>query len=771
MLFLLFSCQNRTEEIIYKNASADVQDRVEDLLSRMTLEEKIMQVQCYWNKKRSLIDSSGLFQKDSANIYLKNGIGQIGRPSEGINGGGKLGRTPKENAIFTNAIQKYLIEETRLGIPAIFHEECLHGHAARNATSFPQPIALASSWDIELVESLFSMTAKEARVRGTHQALTPVLDVCREPRWGRVEETYGEDPYLVGEIGLAAIYGFQGRNNGKIDSLHVMATLKHLTGHGQPEGGNNISPANLSKRTILETFLPPFKKAILKGNAKSVMASYNEIDGVPSHANKWLLKEILRKEWGFDGTVVSDYYAVRELHDRHKIVADWKSAAIIALETGIDIELPDPEAYPFLKDAIEQNEVDEKLLDIAVARILTQKFELGLFENPYVNIENAEKIVGSDAHAQLALKGAEESIILLQNKENLAPINISEYKTIAVIGPNADKHLLGGYSDKPKYVISFLEGLKEKIGNDVTILYEEGCGITQAGSWYEDPVIKTDPDEDRKKIERAISAAQKADLVILVLGGNELTSREAWAESHMGDRTNLQLPGLQDELIDAIAGLNKKTIAFLFNGRPLATTNLKNKVNTIFECWYLGQEAGRATANVLTGEVNPSGKLPISIPRSVGHIPVFYNYKPTARRGYLWDDVSPLWAFGFGLSYTDFTMSDLKLSSDTIQKSESATVSVVLKNTGAVKGKEVIQLYIRDIISSVTRPVKELKAFKKIELNPGEEKLVTLEITPESLSFFNLENKWVVEPGRFEIMVGNSSLDKDLEKTILTVTR
>ena len=769
LILLLSACKNDNSGISYKDASLTVEDRVKDLLQRMTLDEKLMQVQCYWQRKNSLTDSLGVFQKDSATIYLKGGIGQIGRPSESFEGVGGNGRLPKNNAIFTNAIQKYLLEETRLGIPAIFHEECLHGHAAKNGTSFPQPIGLASTWNPELVESLFSMTALEARSRGTHQALTPVLDVCREPRWGRVEETYGEDPYLVGEIGLAAVYGFQGRNDGQIDSNHIIATLKHLTGHGQPEGGNNISPANLSKKTILEVFLPPFKKAITIGKAKSVMASYNEIDGIPSHANSWLLDDILRKEWNFEGTVVSDYFAVRELHDRHRVVPDWKAAAITSLRTGVDIELPDPEAYPLLKEAIMNSEIPENLLDKAVSRTLRHKFELGLFENPYVDPERAEDIVGNKAHAELALKAAEESIILLQNKGGIAPIDPSNYKNIAVIGPNADKELLGGYSDKPKYVVTFLEGLKEKLGDKVNITYAEGCGITEAGSWYKDPVIKTKPEEDLKKIEEAVKIARKADLVILVLGGNELTSREAWVESHLGDRTDLQLPGLQDKLIDAIAELNKKTIAFLFNGRPLATTNLKEKVPVIFECWYLGQEAGRATANVLTGDINPSGKLPISIPRSVGHIPAFYNYKPTARRGYLWDDVTALWPFGYGLSYSKFSIGEPVFSKDTIKKGGSVKVTVAVKNTGDREGKEVIQLYIRDLISSVTRPVKELKAFKKISLSPGEEQIIEFELNPDSFSFFNNNDRWVLEPGEFEIMVGNSSLDSDLKKRILNI--
>ncbi|MCB0518824.1 MAG: glycoside hydrolase family 3 C-terminal domain-containing protein [Lewinellaceae bacterium] len=768
LTFLTASQKTGTERLFYKDASQSTDARVNDLLAKMTLEEKLAQIQCIWQKKAAFIDSKGDLLPDSAAVYLKNGIGQIGRPSEGFDRSKNTGRNAAEMARFTNQIQKYLVENTRLGIPAMFHEECLHGHAAKDATSFPQPIGLGSTWNRQLVENLFTMTAREARVRGTHQALTPVVDVVRDPRWGRTEETYGEDPYLCGEIGLAAIFGFQGRGE-TIGNEHVVATLKHMTGHGQPEGGNNISPADVPERMVREMFLPPFKKCVQQGHVRSIMPSYNEIDGVPSHASKWLLQDILRGEWGFKGNIVSDYYAIRELCDRHHTVPDHQAAAIQSLTTGVDLELPEQETYHLLKAVFEKGELPMSVLDTAVARNLRQKFELGLFENPYVDEAKAAAEVGSEKNAKLALQAAEEAMVMLQNNNSLAPISTDKYKTIAVIGPNADKELLGGYSDHPKYFVTVLQGIRDKVGSKARILYAEGCGITQPGSWYLDPVNPTDPAEDRKKIAAAVAIAKQADLVILAVGGNELTSREAWAETHLGDRTNLEMVGLQNELIDKIAATGKPIIGLLFNGRPLAVQNLSAKASTVFECWYLGQECGRAVANVLFGDVNPSGKLPISFPRSVGHIPAYYNYKPTARRGYLWDDVSPLYAFGYGMSYTSFVIGEPKLEKSTIGQRDNAVVSVEVKNTGNRAGKEVVQLYIHDKVGSVTRPVKELKGFEKIALQPGESKTVKFTLTPEELSMWDIDMKWVVEPGEFDIMVGSSSRTEDLKTTVLTV--
>jgi beta-glucosidase len=760
----------RPQKPAYLNPGLSPQRRTRDLLSRMTLKEKAAQMLCIWQQKsKTLLDENGDFDPQKARKHFRQrvGLGQVGRPSDA----GK-GKNARRMAELTNAIQRFFIENSRLKIPVIFHEECLHGHAAIDATSFPQPIGLGATFDPELVHRLFEMTAEEARIRGTHQALTPVVDVAREPRWGRVEETYGEDPYLVACMGIAAVRGFQGDATFK-DKKHIIATLKHFAAHGQPESGTNCAPVNVSERTLREVFLSTFKQAIQKGGAISVMASYNEIDGVPSHANKWLLRDVLRKEWGFKGFVVSDYFAIRELNERPEIfgnhlAADGKEAAALAVKAGVNIELPDPDCYPNIIGLVKGGILKESVIDELVAPMLLWKFKLGLFEDPYVDPDSAERIVGCDAHRELALQAARETITLLKNDGDVAPLDTRKIKTIAVIGPNADRQLLGGYSGQPKHYCTVLEGIRKRAGA-IRVVYHEGCKITIGGSWQQDAVVPGDAEEDRKNIRDAVKVARKADIVILAVGGNEQTSREAWALNHMGDRASLDLVGRQDELIDAIAATGKPIIAILFNGRPLSIRKLAERAQAIFECWYLGQETGQAVAEAIFGDINPGGKLPITIPRSVGHLPAYYNFKPAARRGYLFDDISPLYAFGFGLSYTTFEFGKPQLDKTVIRSNESTTVRVDVTNTGQISGDEVVQMYIRDKVSSVTRPVKELKGFGRITLAAGHTATITFDITPEHLAFHNIDMKYAVEPGEFDIMVGNSSRDQDLQKVTLRV--
>ncbi len=662
-----------------------------------------------------------------------------------------------------------------MGVPVIFHEECLHGHAAIDSTSFCQPIGLAATFDPQLVERLFTMTALEARVRGTHQALTPVVDVARDPRWGRVEETYGEDPHLVTQMGIAAVRGFQGDLSFR-NKRHVIATLKHFAAHGQPESGMNCAPVNVSLRVLRETFLATFKSCIQEAGAISVMASYNEIDGVPSHANKWLLRDVLRKEWGFKGFVVSDYYSIWELHDRpdthgHFVAADKREACTLSVTAGVNIELPEPDCYLHLVELVKKRVLKESQLDELVAPMLYWKFKLGLFDDPYVDPDEAERIVGCDEHRKLALEAAHKTIALLKNDGGLAPLNVDQIKSIAVIGPNAGRCLHGGYSGVPKHNVSVLDGIKSKVGDRVNVLYSEGCQITKPGHWNQDEVFPSDPEEDRRKITEAVEVAKQADVIVLCIGGNEMTSREAWNLRHMGDRTSLDLIGRQQELVEAMLATGKPVIAVLFNGRPLAINHLSQHVPVIFECWYLGQESGHAVADVLFGDFNPGGKLPITVPRSAGHLPAFYNYKPSARRGYLFDDVSPLYAFGFGLSYTTFSFGLPRLEKKKIRRNGKTRVLIDVMNTGQTRGDEVVQMYIRDRVSSVTRPIKELKGFKRITLEPGETQSVALDITPDLLAFYDIDMKFVVEPGEFEIMIGNSSRDGDLQTVVLTVDR
>ena len=757
----------------YRDANTPAARRVEDLLARMTLEEKAAQMMCVWNEKATtLLDAAGNFDVEKARGAFRHGhgLGQVGRPSDA--GGGKNARGQAE---LTNAIQRFFIENSRLGIPVVFHEECLHGQAALDGTSFPQPIGLASTFNPPLVESLYAMTAEESRSRGTHQALTPVVDVARDPRWGRVEETFGEDPYLVARMGVAAVRGFQGDATFR-DKKRVMATLKHFAAHGQPEAGINCGPVDVSMRVLRETFLSTFKTAIHEAGAISVMASYNEIDGVPSHANRWLLRDVLRTEWGFTGFIVSDYYAIWELSNRpdthgHCVAEDKKEAAVLAVRAGVNIELPEPDCYLHLVDLVREGVLQESELDDLVAPMLLWKFKMGLFDDPYVDPDEAERIVGSEASRTIARRAARETITLLKNDGGLLPLDPSSIKSIAVIGPNADRSLLGGYSGKPKYDVTVLDGIRARVGDSMEVSYSEGCKITIGGSWSADAVVASDPEEDRRQIAEAVAVAQRADVIVLAIGGNEQTSREGWSRTHLGDRTSLDLIGRQGELVDAMLATGKPVVVLLFNGRPLSITRLSETVPAIVECWYLGQETGAAVADVLFGDFNPGGKLPISIPRSVGHLPVFYNYKPSARRGYLFDDVSPLYAFGFGLSYTTFTIDNIRLAKDTIGAGESTRVSADVTNTGRVQGTEVVQMYIRDRVSSVTRPIKELKGFKKISLRPGETATVELDITPESLSFYDVDMHYVVEPGDFSIMVGTSSRDEDLHHATLRVER
>jgi beta-glucosidase len=761
-----------TETYPYQNSKLPVAERLADLLSRMTLDEKAAQMVCIWNKKAEmLLDEQGNFDEAKAREHFGHGhgLGQIGRPSD--SGGGKNAR---EMAELTNAVQRFFVEHSRLGIPVIFHEECLHGHAGIDATSFSQPIGLGTTFDPDLVERLYAMTAAEVRARGAQQALTPVVDVARDPRWGRVEETYGEDPYLNGVLGVAAVKGFQG--DGKFaDKKRVIATLKHFAAHGQPESGNNCAPVSISERHLRETFLSTFKRALEDGGAISVMASYNEIDGVPSHANRWLLRDVLRKEWGFKGYIVSDYYAIRELAERpelygHHVAKDSKEAAYLAVKAGVNIELPEPDCYNHLIDLVQEGTLEERELDELLAPMLEYKFKLGMFEDPYADPDEAERLVGCEEHRQLALEAARKTIALLKNEGGIAPLDPNKVGTIAVIGPNADRVLLGGYSGKPKHASTVLEGIRNRLSESAKVLYHEGCKITVGGGWWIDEVIPSDPEEDRRNIAEAVEVARQADVIVLAVGGNEQTSREAWMGNHLGDRTSLDLLGRQDELIDALAALGKPMIALVFGGRPLSIRNLAEQANTIFQCWYMGQVTGEAVAEAIFGDINPGGKLPISIPRSVGHIPVYYNYRPSARRGYLLDDVSPLFPFGFGLSYTRFEYAEPQLAKTTIRPDESTEVSVEITNVGDRAGDEVVQMYVRDRVSTVTRPLKELKGFQRVTLQPGETRRVTLPITFDSLAFFDIDLNYVVEPGEFEIMVGCSSRTEDLKSIVLTVS-
>jgi beta-glucosidase len=556
----------------------------------------------------------------------------------------------------------------------------------------------------------------------------------------------------------------QGQGPG-VDGEHVIATAKHFAAHGQPEGGTNIAPVNLSERILRETHFVTFEAAVKEAGIMSVMPSYNEIDGVPSHANHWLLQKVLREEWGFQGYTVSDYYAIPQMQSLHHVAADKSEAARLAIEAGVDIELPDPDTYPLLVQLVRDGRVSEATLDRAVGRTLRAKFLLGLFENPYVDEERAARIVNSQAHRELAAEAARRSITLLKNDGNLLPLDRSRIRSIAVIGPNADRAHLGGYSDDPGRGVSVLDGVRAKLGNSVRVNYAQGVKITQeGGNWWADTSRLSTPEEDAKLIAEATAAARASDVAILVIGGNEDTNKEAWAENHLGDRDSLELVGRQNDLVRAVLATGKPTVVVLINSGPLAINYVAEHVPAILEGFYLGQETGTGVADVLFGDYNPAGKLPVSFPRSVGQLPIYYNHKPTAKRGYLWTSKEPLFPFGHGLSYTTFEYSAPTISPARIGPAGRAEVSVTVTNTGRRAGDEIVQLYIRDLVSSVTRPVKELKDFRRITLAPGERKTVTFVITPDKLAFLDLNMNRTVEPGWFDIMVGPSSVKHQTAK-------
>ena len=631
----------------------------------MTLEEKLAQIQSAWENpqffkdpKMLFVDEKGAFVPERAAVLMKYGLGEFSRPSEK--------RDPRAMAEFTNTVQKWLKENTRLGIPVLFHDECLHGHVAPKGTSYPQAIALASTWDPSLLHEVFTATAAEARARGVQQCLAPVLDLARDPRWGRTEETYGEDPYLVTRLGVAAITGFQGTGPG-IDKAHVLATAKHFAVHGQPEGGTNVAPGNYSERVIREYFLKPFEAAVIEAHVQSVMPSYNEMDGIPSHSNRHLLQDVLRQEWGFTGLVASDYFGPTELRTIHHIVGDDAAAAKIALESGVDIELPFPGTYPSLLQQVQQGMVAQASIDRAVTRVLRTKFLAGLFDDPYVDADYAEKITNNAEHQQLALKAAHEAIILLKNQDNFLPLAKGKYKHIAVIGPNAADLHLGGYSNQPGRGVSVLQGIKDKVGTSAEVLYSEGCKITETfPDWDADKVVLGDPALNAKRIQEAVKIAQKADVVILALGGNEQTSREAWAPEHKGDRDSLDLLGNQDDLVKAILATGKPMVVFLQHGRPNSINYIAENVPAILDGWYLGQEGGAAVADVLFGDYNPGGHLPITVPRSVGQLPDYYYQKPSAKREFVGTTTEPLFPFGWGLSYSTFKYANVHAEPEAI---------------------------------------------------------------------------------------------------------
>ncbi|MEM2941155.1 MAG: glycoside hydrolase family 3 N-terminal domain-containing protein [Thermoproteota archaeon] len=736
------------ERPVYLDPCAPVELRVKSLLERMTLEEKIAQLQSVWP---SMVIKEALTE-EKLKEFLSIGIGEITRVS------GALEVKPGDGARIANDIQKFLMEKTRLRIPAIIHEECLTGFMARGATVFPQAIGLASTWDPELVEKVASVIRRQMRTSGAHQGLAPVLDVVKDPRWGRTEETYGEDPYLVARMGVAYVKGLQGKDL----KTGIIATVKHFAAHGFPEGGRNCAPVHVSPRELREVFLFPFEAAVKLGGVLSLMNAYHEVDGVPCASSKILLTDILRGEWGFKGFIVSDYFAVRMLENFHHTALDAKDAATQALSAGIDIELPHIDCYggPLL-EALKNGAISEEFLDLAVSRVLSAKFLLGLFENPYVDPESAKSQFDTEADRELALRAARESIVLLKN-DGVLPLKA--VKSIAVIGPNANskRNLHGDYSltahmdsdqNRPSYgevfregavkTVSILEGIRNRAPEGLVIKYSLGCDIAT---------------ESKDGFKEALEIASKSDIIIAVVG--EKSGLFGTGTSGEGcDTPSLRLPGVQEDLVKELCDTGKPVVLILVNGRPISLGWMAERCSAIIEAWYPGEEGGNAVADILFGYYNPGGKLPITFPRDVGQIPLNYNMKPSSFRNYLTMDAKPLFPFGHGLSYTSFEYSALKIEPEKTSTTGQVKICFKVKNAGEYAGDEVVQLYVKDIVASVSRPVMELKGFKRISLEAGETKEVEFTLFTEQLAFYDQYIRLIVEPGMFEVMVGRSSED------------
>lgn len=754
---------------LYKDPRQSTEARVNDLLGLMTLEEKVAQLGSIWVYE---VLTNGDFDNGKAQALMELGLGQVTRL------GGASNSEPRQSAVIGNRVQAFLVKETRLGIPAIVHEECCSGYMARGATLFPQAIGVASSWEPELAEKMAEVVRAQMRAVGAHQALSPVLDVTRDPRWGRVEETYGEDPYLVASMGVGFVRGVQGESF----KDGVLATAKHFLGYGLPEGGMNWAPAHIPERELLEVFAFPFEAAIKEANLASVMNAYHELDGLPCGASRALLTGLLREKLGFGGLLVSDYFAVDMLKAYHYLTADPVEAACLALEAGIDVELPSTDLYKHLVDAVKGGRIAQSLIDTAVKRNLEAKVALGLFEEPYVPEDRAPLVFDTPEQRQLAHELAEKSVVLLKNDHDLLPL-AKDLSNLAVIGPNADtvRNLLGDYTypahiesliemsemdnvfgtpipDKVEAahdflpITSILDAIRQKVSEGTQVHYAKGCDILG---------------DDTSGFDEAIHAAKRSDVALLFVGGksgltDDCTSGEA------RDLTDLALTGTQEDLVRAVYKTGTPVALVLVGGRPVTLGWMADELPAIVQAWLPGEEGGAALSDLLFGDANPAGRLPISIPRSVGQIPVYYNHKPSGGRSHWKGDYvdgssAPLYPFGYGLSYTQFRYSDLELDSESATANGSIDLSFSVTNIGQRGGDEVVQLYVRDLYASVTRPVKELKGYKRLRIEPGESKRVTFTLFVNQLAFYDKAMRCVVEPGKVRVMVGSSSEEIHLE--------
>lgn len=754
------------ERAPYHYPHVPVEERVRDLLGRMDLEEKVAQLGGVWS---TALLEGGRLSEAKAWASLRHGAGHITR----IGGGTALG--PRESAQLANEIQAFLVQRTRLGIPAIVHEESCAGYMARGATCFPQAIGLASTWEPQLVEAMTDVVRTQMRAVGAHQALAPVLDVARDPRWGRTEETFGEDPYLVSRMGVAYVKGLQGEDRRQ----GVVATGKHFLGYAASEGGLNWAPAHIARRELLEVYLTPFEAAVREAKLGSIMNAYHELDGIPCGASRELFEGLLREELGFEGVVVSDYFTIPTLMTYHQAAASEEEAARLALEAGLDVELPALNYYgqPLL-EAVQHGRVDMALVDRAVSRVLRMKFELGLFEEPYVDAAAAPTVFDSPEQRRLARLIARKSMVLLKNDRGVLPLDRS-LRRLAVIGPAAESiRLLQGDYHYPAHLeirfgpvpeggvaprheagavdlaqhfvpmVSVLEGLRGKLSPQAEIVAARGCDVVG---------------RSKDGFTEAVAAARRAEVAVVVIGGKSGLV-EGCTSGESIDCADLRLPGVQEALVEAVVATGTPTVVVLVNGRPMAVPWLAQHVPAILEAWLPGEEGGHAVADVLFGDVPPGGKLPISLPRSVGQVPVYYGHKPSGGRSQWRGDYSdlpakPLFPFGHGLTYTVFEYSGLELSADQVPATGAIDVSVRVANVGSRPGEEVVQLYAHEAAAGITRPVKQLVGFQRIALRQGDERRVTFKLDLSQLAFYDRDMRFVVEPGRVQVMVGSSSED------------
>ena len=741
----------------YQNPSLSAEQRTADLLSRMTLEEKIGQMCQYVGIEHIAESENNLsleeIKKSDAHGFYP-GLHSSSIPAlieQGVMGSFLHVVNPVE----ANLLQRHA-QKSRLGIPLLIGIDAIHGNGlVSGSTIYPTPLSMASSWNLSLVKQASIETAREMRATGSQWSFTPNVDIARDPRWGRVGETFGEDPYLVGEMGAATIEGLQ--QNNFIGEHKVLANAKHFVGGGEPINGINLSPMDISLRTLRQDFFPPFQRAIDAG-VFTFMAAHNEVNGVPAHGSRFLLNDVLRGEWNFSGFVVSDWMDIERLHSFHRVAPNEKEAVYQTVDAGMDMHMHGPGFLKPLAALVREGRITEQRIDESVRPMLLAKFRLGLFDNPFVDVSKIEEVVFTEEHQATALKMARQSIVLLENKNQVLPLNANH--KIFITGPNANNHTILGDWVLPQpedRVTTIVEGLQQIEGLSNKISYMD----------IGDQVKNIQPE----KIEAAAKAAAEADVAIVVVGGNSLRyDKKGKTSGENVARTQINLIGRQLELVKAIQATGTPTVVVLVNGRPIAEPWIVENASALIEAWEPGSMGGQAIAEILMGKVNPSGKLPITIPYSSGHIQAIYNHKPSAyRHKYVDAPTRNLFEFGYGLSYSHYEYGTLTLDHSQISSTEKTNASVVVTNTGDRAGDEIVQLYIRDEYSQVTRPVKELKGFQRIYLEPGESKAVSFEISPDMLAYFNLAMQWVTESGDFGIMVGGSSRNEDLQVTKLRV--